>query len=47
MSLTVGWEVMAWVVASQTEDALPDGDAPGSLDGNPVVARSLVLLSFD
>ena len=38
---------MAWVVASQTEDAPPDGAAPGGLEGAPVVARSLVLLSFD
>lgn len=28
MNLTVGWEAMAWVVASQTEDAWPDGDVP-------------------
>lgn len=38
---------MAWVVASQTEDAQPDGDAPLNLDGAPVVAGSRVLLSFD
>lgn len=38
---------MAWVVASQTEDAAPDGEEPVNLDGAPGVARSLVLLSFD
>lgn len=33
---------MVWVVASQTEDAWPDGDAPAHLDPDPPV-----LLSFD
>lgn len=38
---------MAWVVASQTEDAPPDGDVPVNLDGALVTAGSPVLLSFD
>lgn len=46
-SPAVGWKRMAWVVASQTEDSPPDGDAPANLDGALVVAGSLVLLSLD
>lgn len=38
---------VAWVVASQTEDAPPDGDVPVNLDGVLVAAGSPVLLSCD